>query len=358
MRTRREEERYERRKVFWATVVSVVFHVLLILLLALTLKKEFDSPKPPEPEPIELTMVEPLPTPTPPPASRPAYIETTDSQLKDKPPDKADFESDKDTHAASKLAATGNLPVPTMEGEKIPALTFENKDYTPGPTPQPSSPSAPPPTQVTPPTPEPQPTPEPVPTPEATPSPAPTPEATPSATPPPRNYSDVALLEPPKPRNTPRPEVQKPQQQQPQQPQPPTPPSRPGYQPQTQVTRIQGGVTTRGVSAVNAVATPMGRYQKAISNAIGSRWYFKVNEHRDMLQGGTVDVRFTVKSNGKIEDLKVLRNTSNGNSLEYSLNAIQGASDSEDIPPIPKDLVPQLKNGSIEVEFSFTILSD
>ncbi|CAN5825282.1 hypothetical protein BH09VER1_BH09VER1_41770 [soil metagenome] len=336
MRTRREQERYERRKVFWAAVVSTLFHVLLILLIAIILKRTFvpPPPPPPEPEPVVLTMVDPMPTPPP---LNPSYIETTDSQKAEKPPEKPTFESDKDTHAASQAPATGNEPLPSQDGEKSPAMSFENKEYTAGPTPRPSSPSAPP-QQVTPPTPEPVPTPEPM----------PTPEATPSATPPPRNNSDVALLEPPKPRNTPRPEMQKTV------PRPPAPPAQPGYQPQTQITRIQGGISTRGRSAVDAIGTPLGRYKKAMSDAIGSRWYFYVNEHRDMLSGGTVDLRFVVSATGKTQRIKVLRNTSNGTTENLSVGAVQDA----EIPPIPKELVPQLQNGSIEVEFSFTILSD
>jgi TonB family protein len=69
---------------------------------------------------------------------------------------------------------------------------------------------------------------------------------------------------------------------------------------------------------------------------------------------GTVEVRFLVRENGKVERVQVLRNSSNESFAACTVRAIMEA----DIPPIPKELVPMLEGSRIEIEFSFTILSN
>ncbi len=56
----------------------------------------------------------------------------------------------------------------------------------------------------------------------------------------------------------------------------PSRPQTPGFQPERRVTRLTGGITNRGRASVDAIGTPLGRYKKAISDAIGSRWYYYV----------------------------------------------------------------------------------
>src|SRR5258706_419788 len=44
------------------------------------------------------------------------------------------------------------------------------------------------------------------------------------------------------------------------------------YRPYKDRTRISGRITNRGVSSVNALGTPLGRYMKFLLDAVGSRW--------------------------------------------------------------------------------------
>ena len=322
--TWREEN---RRKTIGALIASLVVHFLIILLVAFALafRPPVFVPQAAEP-PVELTIVAPESQPK----QRPSYVETSESQRTDKPPEDATFESYKDTRAASPLPATGDAPVPSQDGTQSPALSFENREYTAGPQARPSTPAVPP-RQETAPEPKAEPTPEPKFT--------------------PRPSTQLALLEPPKPQNTPRPESAKAVQQKKQQPQAPQPP---GYQPQTRITRIRGNISNRGRSAVSATATPLGRYKKMLSDAIGSRWYYYVSDQIGLLNVGTVEVRFVVRDSGKVERVQVLRNSSNESFAACSVRAIMEA----EIPPIPKELVPMLESGRIEIEYSFTILSN
>ena len=318
----------ERRKALVALAASILLHLFIIgsVSFMLAVRKPISIP-PPEEAPVELTLVA-APDSTPKP--RPVYVQTSESQRADKPPETSVFESDKDTHAASPLPAAGDAPVPTQEGRDQPGLSLENKEYTAGPVPRESSPAV-------------QPRQETAPEPKAE-------ESKPKMTP--QQSTQLALLEPPKPKTSPRPKaakaVRKEQQQQAQTPQPP------GYQPQTRITRIRGNISNMGRAEVSATATPLGRYKKMLSDAIGSRWYYYVTEQLGLLNVGTVEVRFLVRENGNVERVQVLRNSSNESFAACTVRAIMEA----DIPPIPKELVPMLEGSRIEIEYSFTILSN
>ena len=318
----------ERRKALVALAASILLHLFIIgcVSLMLAVRKPISIP-PPEEAPVELTLVA-APDSTPKP--RPAYVQTSESQRADKPPENSVFESDKDTRAASPLPAAGDAPVPTQDGRDQPDLSLENKEYTAGPVARESSPAV-------------QPRQETAPQPKAE-------ESKPKMTP--QQSTQLALLEPPKPKTSPRPKaakaVRQEQQQQAQTPQPP------GYQPQTRITRIRGNISNKGRAALSATATPLGRYKKMLSDAIGSRWYYYVTGQLGLLNVGTVEVRFVVRQNGNVERVQVLRNSSNESFAACTVRAIMEA----DIPPIPKELVPMLEGSRIEIEYSFTILSN
>lgn len=315
----------ERKKTALAFAASVIFHLLLILLIAVLLgfRPELPPPAPPEEEtPVEITLVD-----APLPKTDPQYIATSEANRAEKPPEQPAFESDKDTAAASALPATGDAPLPTMEGETGPGISFENRDHTAGREPRPAAPASQPEEQATPP----EPRTEPVPT--------------------PRPANSIALLEPPKPRTEPKPETpkaaEKPKTQ-------PSQPTAPAYQSQERVTRIRGNISNRGRASVAANATPLGRYKKMLSDAIGSRWYYYVNDRIGLLDIGTLEVRFVVRENGRVDGIKVVSNSSNESFVACSVQAIMEA----EIPPIPKEIVPLLENGRIEIEYSFTIISN
>ena len=102
------------------------------------------------------------------------------------------------------------------------------------------------------------------------------------------------------------------------------------------------------------LATPLGRYKKQVSDAIGSRWYYHVNSQMGLLNIGTVDIRFQVLPNGKVKAPRVLSNSSNESFASVSLAAVIQA----EIPPIPPELVGLLENGRLEIDYSFTILGN
>ncbi len=141
---------------------------------------------------------------------------------------------------------------------------------------------------------------------------------------------------------------------------PPTPPpitERPrpenaasGYQREQQQTKITGRLSNRGPAAVDAVATPLGKYQKTVSDAIGARWYYYVKQKMDLVSVGTAHLEAQVDAKGKIQHLRVVSNNSNEAFANICLQSFQEAQ----IPPIPPDLVATLPDGRLPLDFTFT----
>ncbi|MEI6322233.1 MAG: energy transducer TonB [bacterium] len=318
--------------------LSCLIHATLIILLAILFTKRMaeKAALPPEPPMPEVTLEIP-------PPERP-FVDA--KEVTDKPPEKAPFQSDENSKAASELPSTGTAPLPTQQGVSQSALELQNQRYTPGE--QSSSSSG---------------NPEPPPTPQTPPVTHPTPQPTPELTPPPPN--SVKLLDLPKENSSPQPQPSAtpvtptpPQPQKSAPPVPPTPPSIPGnpgtkkgYQPETRQTVISGSISNRGRSSVAAEATPLGRYKKKVTDAIGSRWYYYVNERMGLLSIGTVNVSFKVTSSGKVSGLHVVSSNSNESLTDCSLRSIMDAK----LPPIPPDVAATLQNGSLEIDYSFTI---
>lgn len=302
-----------------ALAASILLHLLLIFAIAFFLFGMARvavqvAPEQPD-EPLQVTIIPPLPVEKP----KPVFVETPESSTPTgKPKKDTPFESNNDSIAASEAPPEGSEPLPTLTGLETLGLAFRDQDYTLGESAQAAAPS-----EAAPPT-----------TPTESAEPAPTPKA------------EVALLETPAPQ--PKPSA------------PPTVPKKPataspgGYQPETRVTRLKGNVSNRNRASLEAEATPLGRYKKQVSDAIGSRWYYYVNSQLGLLNIGRVEIRFTVSPEGKIKNPQVLSNSSNESFASVSLAAIMAAK----IPPIPPDVAKILENGRLEIDYSFSILGN
>jgi outer membrane biosynthesis protein TonB len=350
--TLREERKKEQRRVATALAVSLLIHLLLLcaFLVFLSMKPALQKRAiAPKPEPVELTMIPPPEPPKPTPKPQKEFIDSSQSTMSEKKPEHADFESDQNSLAASQLPPQSTEQVPTLEGEKSPEISLQARDLILGPSKQPSPPTpASPAREAQPPTKE-QAKPEPTPpekqkeTKEAKPTP------TPKPTPRPED-SELAMLDPSRPK--PKPPEPKEEVRKPKEPSRPSVPRPPGFQPQERVTRLTGGISNRGPASMNAVATPLGRYKKMLSDAIGSRWYYYIQDMLDLVNVGTVQLRFVVRADGKVEGVKVLQNSSNESLASCSVRAIIEA----EIPPIPKDVAAALAGNKLEVDYSFTII--
>ena len=118
------------------------------------------------------------------------------------------------------------------------------------------------------------------------------------------------------------------------------------YRRQKERTHIAGNITNRGISSVNALGTPLGRYQKIVADSIGSRWYTYVEEKRDLLNIGTLHLSFVIDRSGRVKDLKVNQNSSNEAFASVCVQSVLEAH----LPPIPEEVAQSLPPDGLEVD--------
>ena len=109
---------------------------------------------------------------------------------------------------------------------------------------------------------------------------------------------------------------------------------------------MAGNITNRGISSVNALGTPFGRYQKIVADSIGSRWYTYVEQKRDLITIGTLRLGFIIDRSGRVKNLKVTENSSNQAFASVCVQSVLEAH----LPPIPEDVVQSLPPEGLEVE--------
>ena len=309
------ERKQELRKIAWALLAALLLHVVIGSSFAI-FSGMFSRATPMDDKPVELTIVDLPPLAPPVPAKKnPMFRETDPTKATVDQPEEKTFESNVNTKAASELPATGSAPLPSQLGGDRPAEDLETHDASLG---QPGA--------------EAQPTARP----EEKPSPSAAPTAQPTATP----MDALAML-----RATPTPAAQ-----------PTTTPQpvRSTYQPLRQQKRMSGAISNRGPSSINAVGTPLGRYQKMLYDAVGSRWYNYVHQQSDLVSIGTAHLVFSVDRSGRVRNLKIVQNTSNESFANVCLRSVLEVQ----LPPIPEDVASTLPSEGLEEEMSFTMYAN
>ena len=295
------DHEYDARTVLWALLAAVAIHLAVAFLLAAF--SGFFSPTVPfEEKPAELTLMDLSPTPLVPKNS--AFIETDESKKAPEPKDKT-FESNANSIGASEQAASGELPLPSQNGKDRPFMDFETNPYsldTKGAQPQQFAATS-----------------------QQKQMPAPQPAPITAA-------EQFALLTQKSAQETER--STEPSQAQ------------SAYRRLRERTHISGNITNRGISAVNALGTPLGRYQKIVADSIGSRWYTYVKEKGDLINIGTLRLRFVVDRSGRVKDLKITENSSNEAFANVCVQSVLEAH----LPPIPEDVADTLPPEGLEID--------
>jgi TonB family protein len=300
-----EDRKQEARKVLWALLAALVIHLLIGYSLAVYGGLLYSPFSVVEDKPVELTFVD---LATPAPTKNTMFVPNDESKQTEAPKEKT-FESNANSIAASQNAATGSLPLPSQEGSERTKLDFNSQAATltsEGAQPQPSV------------------------APQQSASPQPSAQPTPIS-----KSEELAMLTS---RPTPQPTVASTPQQ-----------AKSAYQPYKEKTRLAGAITNRGISAVNAIGTPLGRYQKGVYDAIGSRWYAYMEQRGELANLGTVRVTFVIDRTGRVRNLKVVSNDSNEAFANVSLQAILDAK----FPPIPAELAGSLPPEGLDQEINF-----
>jgi len=301
------DHEHEARTVLLALLAAILIHLLVAFFLA-AFGGVFSPTTPVEDKPAELTFMDLAPTAP----KNSAFIETDESKKAPEPTEKT-FESNANSIGASELAATGELPLPSQTGKDRPFMDLETHQHsleTKGAQPQPS----------------------------AAPQENPNPSTAPQTQPAPVTAAEQFAMLTQRPTPAAEPSVASLQ-------------TRSAYRAFKERTRIAGRITNHGVSSVNALGTPLGRYQKFILDAIGSRWYAFVDRQMDLISIGTTRVVFVVDRSGHVKNLKVVQNTSNEALANVCIQSIQDAQ----LPPMPDELAAMLPPEGMDVDLPFTI---
>jgi outer membrane biosynthesis protein TonB len=290
----------DTRMVFWALLVAILIHLLVAFLLAAF--GGFFSPALPMPEkPVELTFMDLPPASA---SKNSAFVETDESKKAPEPKDKT-FESNANSIGASELAAAGQMPLPSQTGKDQPLMDLENQQYSL------DSKGA-----------------------QAQQKPASQQKAAqPAAQPEPVTAAEQFALLTQKSAAALDAAAASSQAQS-------------AYRRQKQRTNIAGNITNRGISSVNALGTPLGRYQKIVADSIGSRWYTYVEQKRDLINIGTLRLSFVVDPSGRVKNLKVTQNSSNEAFASVCVQSVLEAH----LPPIPEEVVNTLPPEGLEVD--------
>ncbi len=351
----------KRKQVALAVAGSVGIHLFVLFAWAFTVQwfpaaqaasspppqeiklqvvdEKLDVPPPPEPEP--------LPKATP---FRPMTINGAENPSEPgQPPKNAAFQSDRDSEAASELPASGDKPLPTQTGRRVPSFTFDPHPPTPGDdgssTGQNVAENMPPPVLATVPPP---------PRPISTPPPAPT---APPAASVPADPRDLAMVTPRSIPSTPADPDPNPYDPSIRPPANMTEPPRPtpvprrggGYRPLQERTESAGGVEKTGPSGVASEATPSGRYTASVLQAIKRRWYQYFDARADVVSLGSVRIHFAVDRDGKIRNPRVVSNTANEALAAVSLRALTDAL----IPPMPDEVAASTNGAQLPIDIYF-----
>ena len=296
------DHEYETRTVLLALLAAILIHLLVAFFLA-AFGGVFSPATPVEDKPSELTFMDL--TPTAPKNS--AFVETDESKKAPEPKEKT-FESNANSIGASELAAAGELPLPSQTGKDQPFMDLETHQHSldlKGAQPQPS----------------------------AAPQESPNPSTAPQTQPAPVTAAEQFAMLTQRPAQTRETSAATSQPQS-------------AYQRLKQRTHIAGNITNRGISSVNALGTPLGRYQKIVADSIGSRWYAFVEQKQDLVNIGTLKLRFYIDRSGRVKGLKVTENSSNEAFANVCVQSVLEAH----LPPIPEDVANTLPPEGLEVD--------
>jgi outer membrane biosynthesis protein TonB len=295
------DHEYDARTILWALLAAIVIHLAVAFLLA-AFSGVFSPTIPFEEKPAELTLMDLSPASLVPKNS--AFIETDESKKAPEPKEKT-FESNANSIGASELAAAGELPLPSQTGKDRPLMDFETNPYsleTNGAQPQQSTAAS-------------------------------QQKQMPAAQPVPMTAAEQFALLTQKPALETERSAEASQAQS-------------AYRRLKERTHIAGNITNHGISAVNALGTPLGRYQKIVADSIGSRWYTYVDQKRDLITIGTLRLRFNVDRSGRVKDLKITENSSNEAFANVCVQSVLEAH----LPPIPEDVANTLPPEGLEID--------
>lgn len=124
-----------------------------------------------------------------------------------------------------------------------------------------------------------------------------------------------------------------------------------GFSPQERENLINGMIAREGENAVDAEATALGRYKKAVRDAISQTWHRYRQDNADFVTWGILKIEFRIDRNGRVGNLRITKNEANAMLAEFSLRAIRDAR----LPPMPPDVAASVGNSGLVIQYDIII---
>lgn len=124
-----------------------------------------------------------------------------------------------------------------------------------------------------------------------------------------------------------------------------------GMSPEERLNMINGDITRIGQNAVDAEATEMGRYKKAVNDVIKQRWHRYRQDRGADVSWGVLKLRFRVNENGRVSDLTVIENKADTALVELSMRAIVDSK----LPPMPEAVATEVGGKGLEIQYDIII---
>ena len=128
-------------------------------------------------------------------------------------------------------------------------------------------------------------------------------------------------------------------------------PTEPAFQVHSPKKRNLGKLSNLGQAAMNVQETEFGHYKKKVDLAIQKSWHKERSAHADLVKYGSLKVRFWVDRDGRIVDIRMLRNDADPVVVDFSISGILRAK----IPPVPNELIEKTQDGKMEFEYEIII---
>lgn len=112
-----------------------------------------------------------------------------------------------------------------------------------------------------------------------------------------------------------------------------------------------GDITDFGEGSVDAEATEIGKYKKAVNQAIGRKWHqYRVERGADVTWG-ILRIKFFVTPKGNVRNLRIVEKDATELVTEFSLRAIVDAK----IPSMPPEVASQMGGQGLEMNYNIVI---
>lgn len=123
-----------------------------------------------------------------------------------------------------------------------------------------------------------------------------------------------------------------------------------GFRTESRKTRMEGTISRRGQSSLKVDATALGKYKALVNRIIETEWQRRCVMHRDHVLPGILTLRFYVDRNGRVSGLRYL-DVFQASAIQkgFTMRAVQ----QPDLPRMPEEVAKELDGEPLEFHINF-----